>query len=285
MRNQTSSAQSAQPSYRYAVIDIGTGQVTAINNSGQVVGNDEYGPFMWDMTNGKRNLSDTLESSTIINDINNNGQVVGSKYFAEGSRAFLWDSINETITNLGTQTVHNYADSSVAYGISDTGYVVGQATGRAFLWNSMNGMSNIGAITLYSPGGCTYCVENPQSAAYKVNNSGQAVGDSQYAYDTATVIAAGPTGVVWAGGGISELLPRFSGGVSINDSGQVIYNATSAHTQAYLSGTQLGSLGNGYSTPTDINNNGQVVGGAGISDGTSHAFLWDSTNGMSISIT
>ena len=43
--------------------------------------------------------------------------------------------------------------------------------------------------------------------------------------------------------------------------------------QADWSITILGDFGGGYSTPWDINDSGQIVGYAGHSDGTSHAFI------------
>jgi probable HAF family extracellular repeat protein len=44
--------------------------------------------------------------------------------------------------------------------------------------------------------------------------------------------------------------------------------------------TDLGTLGGDTSRANGINNHGQVVGEARTSDGTTHPFLWDSTNGM-----
>ncbi|MHC5082911.1 MAG: DUF3466 family protein [Planctomycetota bacterium] len=75
-----------------------------------------------------------------------------------------------------------------------------------------------------------------------------------------------------------------SGGIAVNDSGQVAGNSDTAGNAAshafYYDGTtmhDIGTFGGENSTAWDINNNGQVVGRARTSYSTSRAFLYDDT--------
>jgi probable HAF family extracellular repeat protein len=92
-------------------------------------------------------------------------------------------------TDLGTLPGNT---SSYAYGINNSGQVVGQSyfggPGRAFLWDATSGMQDLGTL----PGDCT-------SYARGINDSGQVVGDS-YTFDIA------PRAFLWdAANGMQDL--------------------------------------------------------------------------------
>lgn len=166
-------------------------------------------------------------------------------------------------------------NASCAYGINNTGEVVGSSytaggVGHAFIWNSRDGMIDLGTL-----GGS-------QSVARSINNSGQVVG---YAYTSKSNVHA----FVWSNAGGMVDLGAFSGGYpfggqsyayGINNSGQVVgmSNGRAFLWESRTGMVDLGDLGGGYSSAYGINNLGQVVGYSPI--GYDHAFIWDSSHGM-----
>jgi probable HAF family extracellular repeat protein len=157
-----------------------------------------------------------------------------------------------------------------AYGIDDTGRVVGDAStpdgqGHAFLYDQ--GMM----VDLGTLGGRL-------STANAINRSGQIVGDSTLPGDTGEYHA-----FLYDQGTMTDLGTldgSFSAALGINDGGLVVGYTTvqpfGEHAFLY-DGTMndLGTLGSINSMALGINNSGQVVGWSG-----SRAFLWDKANGM-----
>jgi probable HAF family extracellular repeat protein len=121
-------------------------------------------------------------------------------------------------------------DSSRAFDINDAGQVVGYgsaATGnRAFLWDAVNGMQNLGDL----PGG------SDRSFAFGINNAGQVVGDSS--------AATGRRAFLWdAVNGMQDLNDLIDPGLSavlfeaaaINASGQIVGRSViDGYAQAFL---------------------------------------------------
>ena len=119
-----------------------------INNSGQVVGNHDGIPFIWDSENGMQELSRLGSSYGFAKAINDSGQIVGESKIAglsSDSHAVLWG--NGNITDLGTLG----GNESRANDINNNGQIVGSyywesensMTEHAFLWDSQNGMQDI----------------------------------------------------------------------------------------------------------------------------------------------
>lgn len=167
-----------------------------------------------------------------------------------------------TITDLGTLG----GSDTRALGINNSGQVVGESAGRAFLWSN-GAMTNLGTL----PG-----LEDGFSWAYDINKSGQVVGS-----------AAGPDGsperpFLWTNGKMTDLgTPYVHGGsaISINSSGQAagwVWHET-GEQRAYLwsngAMTDLGTLG-GRSNAYGINDSGQVVGDTYTVPWIGRAFLW-----------
>ena len=164
--------------------DLGGGacMATGINDAGQVVGSSRdssgvFRPFVWDGLNGMQSFSDISSDSFIGAKINNNSQVVGGFYDSSGwSQAFYWDNVNGTqlLGNLNQDPYYADYSQSEASHINNNGYAVGWAddtlnNDRAFLWDSVNGMQNLGSL---GTSGGNY------SWAHSINDNCQVVGSS-----------------------------------------------------------------------------------------------------------
>ena len=258
----------------------------AINNNGQVVGfsSTDSGrdcAFLWDSTKGMQNLC-TLnsyikgyedENYSFATDINNNGQVVGnwSSFDNFGLQAFVWDSTNGR-QNLGTLLKDSFFYSK-ATSINDKTQVVGDSATRidaepgydprAFLWDSTNGIQNLGTLSSISSIG--------DSFATNINNQGQVVGYSR-------ITAGASHAFLWDSiNGMQDLGTLYpssignpSFGLGLNDKGQVVGTSyspeTNNHAFVWENGlmTDLNTLrdpdfGFTLSQAQAINNKGQIV--------------------------
>jgi probable HAF family extracellular repeat protein len=130
-----------------------------------------------------------------------------------------------------------------------------------------------------------------------INNRGQIVGGAEASMqDSCSIFFLQVEAVLWENGEVQEL-PPFPGDLdgfanAINDSGEVtgVTGCVATNTvRAVLwpkgpngGVIDLGNLGGtGGNVPSDINNQGQVVGQSDLpSDSTHHAFLWTKETGM-----
>ncbi|MFZ5572853.1 MAG: choice-of-anchor U domain-containing protein [Thermodesulfobacteriota bacterium] len=235
----------------------------ALNDSNQVVGQfrntaGKDRAFIWDSTNGMRDIIGTLGGdSSQAYDINSTGRVVGYSKTAGGfTHAFIWDEVGG-IRDIGTLTG---GTESYAYGINNSGLVVGYSnkTGSSstfylFTWDSSNPanplvdrgviigerLKNLGINTAGQIGG-HYLASSPnshgffyngaltdigvlpgdnRSLAFAINDSGRVVGYS----------LPSNHGILWDGtGGLVDFSAPFLGGedrcfaYSINNSGQIV---------------------------------------------------------------
>lgn len=206
-----------------ALAPVGNSQAVAINDPGQVVGTSEvptiiggssfFAPraFIWDQTNGIRDLGTLGGNFAFANDINSSGQVVGYSEIAGGfERAYIWDEAN------GMQELPTIAGGGTrATAINDIGLVVGGEFGLGgFLWDAVNGIRTI------------------PIGGYDINNLGQVVG--------------GPTGepAIWDQTNgvqqLGDLIPNNLGwqlefAFAINDSGEIAgYGLFSGEVRGFL---------------------------------------------------
>ncbi|WP_299440025.1 DUF3466 family protein [uncultured Rhodospira sp.] len=274
-----------------------------MNDSEQIVGlshdGSNWNAFFWDENSGSRYFGENshgyYNSNTRPYGINNSGQVVGHHFFESATRptAFLWDEASG-MQNLGTLST---GPAAYAMDVNESGDVVGwsdvpDSGDRAFLWKDGHGMQNLGTMDTDSA--------NADIRPVAINNSGQVAGRS-------TVSGA----FVWDENNGMRRLGSLPGGrqydtfaYDINNNGQIVgagktfsefsHSGLGDHAFIWDEANGIRDIGNqpeisNWSLAYAINDNGQVVGRAGLyvrredGGGTNEkigAFLWDETTGM-----
>ncbi len=193
---------------------VGNSEAAAINSSGQVVGTSEiletiiidgvpntsFFPhaFIWDETNGIRDIGNLGGFGGFANAINQHGQVVGYSDTQEGhERAFIWDENGgmqeiptlaggdtraRAINNIGLVAGFEFGVGGFVwsntfgiqptpglgnpYGINDQGQVVG---GGGLIWDAVNGTRNLADLIPPNTGW-------ELDFAFAINNAGDIVG-------------------------------------------------------------------------------------------------------------
>lgn len=256
----------------------------SINDSGQIAGTslltgDPIDPFLGVPTvhafrysgGGLSDLGTLGGSYSTAAGINNSGQVCGVSPLANGeNRGFLYS--NGVMSDIGT------LGGRISYtnGINNNGLVVGQAgitgnsAGHAFIYNSVTGArTDLGTLGGFN------------SQAIAINDAGQVVGDS---WLTGNPLSPDGSRIshafLYNGGSLTDLdvLPGdlSSSASGINAAGQVIgvsYNSSSQRPFLYSNGMMqdlntviLPGPGWQITGATDINDAGQIVGGARSTD-------------------
>jgi probable HAF family extracellular repeat protein len=213
--------------------------------------------------------------------INASGQVTGYYSYSGGDSGFLASGGAMTsIPSLGSSY-------SFAYGINDSGQVVGISGSDAFLYNSStHTLIDLTATDHVTLGGSV-------AQANGINDSGQIVGQAR---NSSTNQA-----FVYSGGTMTNLSTSAGGGQgyaeAINAGGQItgqqVFTGTNAGTHAFLytGGTgaadtggsmkNLGTIGgsSGTSIGYDVNASGEVVGESMVNNGSIfHAFVYNGTS-------
>lgn len=283
----------------YQMYDIGlsaqgySSDALGINNRGEVVGcvriDGKDRGFIWDRVSGMRYITPAGVDNT-PRDINDNGLIVGESFESpQNMHGFTLDDVHGlqyTQTAAGLIAVNNsgqavgytsrdgsgnvaYWDTEggeqdlglrgSAYNISDNGMITGCVDGRGFAWDSVNRLTDIGALGNY---GRTFGVNDSgqvsgtiwqagvktqafiwdkdhgmqmlgilpgsdESHAIRVNNRGQVVGYCNLRYV--------PRACVWDGiNGMQALPALFSNGMcaagDVNDDGWIAGWATDPTT-------------------------------------------------------
>jgi len=313
----------------YQVTDLGQLSPTAINNGGQVVGNQNGQAILWTQSAGPQGLGTlTGGTSSYAQGINDLGAIVGTadgpgtvisedpafpnQVCSDLTQPVVWTAKNGmqglgTITGNGEESETNWCVPFYGTGVNDSDQVVGYTPGYSdyqwgFLWTTAGGMTLFGSSW-------------PPTMVNGVSNTGQIVGQTGFYVGEATS---------WKSG-VATDLGALTGGDSssangVNDQGQVVgwsttvpiesnceYNFGGCPIYAVLWSpnggiTDLGTLaGDTFSTATNINFSGQVIGssgsalGYGVPGGTGgdwsgyvdgpitvigRPFIWTQTTGM-----
>ncbi|MCK4660784.1 MAG: hypothetical protein KAV82_14790, partial [Phycisphaerae bacterium] len=249
-----------------------------INNAGVVVGGSDFDnnagfhACLWGVGGGMTDLG-TLPGGgyTEAFGINDLGQVVGhGDTGSVANSAFLWQ--NGTMTNLGTLPGYG---GSYAYRINNHAQVVGYS-GNAFLWDSINGMQDLGSLG------------EAGSEAFDINNLGQVVGISwtwsgeEHAFLWDCINGMQDLGTLGGTWGAAYGINDFGHVVGASNTGGAIPEKQRSSKHAFLwQGGAMVDL-NDHLVPgcewelkeaRDINNAGAIVGIGEAPDHRDHAFL------------
>ena len=251
--------------------DSGSSYASAISNSGDIVGGtgSNAAIFLNGMAAQLQGLPSALVGLSGAYAVNNNFQVAGYDQIPGQTDA--------AVTWLGGTQPSALSDLTgfptlVAYGINDSGTIVGQignvALAEACLWNT-------GTSLQIAP----QVLTGPVSAAYGINSGGLIVGTSQYTTFGGLMVAT-----LWtSGGGLrvnlnATLRPQVAAAYAltqasaINAAGQIAANGTVTATgasHAFLL-TPVASAGAPTATLT--------TSSASVSPGQSFGLTWSSTN-------
>jgi probable HAF family extracellular repeat protein len=184
----------------YTTIDVPGTQFTeawGINDNGQIVGTSSLGGFV-DVNNSFTTIS--LQSVTFALGINNAGQVVGRYGGSNGGLDGFLDT-NGSITTIDWPG----ATISLAYGINDSGQIVGNFFDGGLSTPDHGFLDNNGDfVQLDAPGAVS-------TVAYGINNAGEIVGTfrtsstDEFGF-VATPSVPEPASLILAAGGLAGLL-------------------------------------------------------------------------------
>lgn len=236
----------------------------AINSEGQIAANSLLDAFLWTKKSGPFDLGNLGGGDTGATAINSSGDIVGSSVTSERlSHAFVWTA-QSGIQDLMALVKDKSCPTcqSIAYGINDTGVIVGAmgAEGLSYQWPIVYRNGNI--INLGDLGGTG---RTKGGVAMAINNSGGVVG-SAFAADGLShpFLWTNSQGMMDLG-----LLPGAQGcyAYGVNETSQVVgYCEVSQAQRAFLwtasTGLQdLGTLpGGSQARAYAINNAGLIVG-------------------------
>jgi len=292
----------------------------AINNNGQVAGNNGKMPVIWESSTGQRTLYSPNGDWIEAHDINIHGQIAGElvtvklvyedeeygDHYDYEFSAFVWDE---------NQDIQLISIDGWANGINDHGHATGvdyTVPNRAFVWSEGAGMKGLGTYSGFSSG-----------RANAINNDGQVVG-SVLAANSSNLMASSTTGEksilskemdrlmqatqtkgVYDQSHVVEMLRNatyrsesfpwaIESDVKGKTTGSNIFNTSSFNEVIYSSTyrseafiwsekggmTGMGTLGGDWSTAWDVNDHGLTVGYSSSAPGKSHAFFWNKELGM-----
>ncbi|SEN27559.1 PEP-CTERM protein-sorting domain-containing protein [Duganella sp. CF517] len=234
---------------QFSMTYLGAFSPQALNNLGQVVGNDATQAVLYNGS-GMSYLG-SPSGRSFAHGINDFGQIVGEY----GNRqAFSYSG--GVYTDIGPA-------NSTATGINNAGQITGNVVSDN---NTYGFVYSNGSVTNLTPANAAF------SAANGINNSGQIAGSAGQVLNEATIFSNGGTT------NLSAAIPNdgstMSYAAAISDNGNTVINSRDYSTQAdhaYLYANGVATALDGFSiSAKDVNNAGVVVG----HDGFGAGFLW-----------
>ncbi len=236
-----------------------------------------------------------ISANGLVAGVSENGQIDPLYPGMPEVRAVEWE--NGQIRDLGTL---EGGHESAAFGINSRGQVVGASTNtvpdadsmamgifwlwgagyqyqtRAFLWDRVTGMQDLGTLGT-----------GTDAEALFVNERGQVAGVSYISSDPGACFGTATDSFIWDAGHGMQDLGSFGGSCTLatglNDRGQVVGASLTAGDQAvrpflWENGSFQdlgGTLGGSGLQPNALNQKGEAAGAANLpGDTTSHAVLW-----------
>lgn len=277
----------------------GDSYAVAVNDLGQVAGNyldrnDNPNGFIWQLGTMRSVMLSGQASA-----INNQGQVVGWRETTGQPEAFRYDSDGRSyLLNTGGgasralaineagQAAGRLSNASEQAFVEDKGnlqIISGEVNGYAV---AMNNVGQVLVKALTAGGFRTLLWENgvmtdlgnlggPCTQGQDLNDAGQVVGWAQTA-------AGEYHAFLWEHGVMTDLAPflvgNFNAAIAINNQGLILLKSSTPageHTFLYQNGqvSDLGNFGSNYAVATDLNINGQIVGWLATDSGVIRAFL------------
>ncbi|MEO8090396.1 MAG: hypothetical protein ABI703_08875 [Gemmatimonadales bacterium] len=254
------------------IVDLGPGQATDINTSGEVVGFNASRALLWTPTAGggysqAQDLGTLGGSSSDAQAINDGGQVTGASTIANGS-AHAYLRSNGEMSDIHTIS----SGESFPWGLNNLGHVVGQWNGtpnQSFLWTPENGMQILPTL-----GGS-------RGVALDINDDGQVVGWSEPALDQAD------EAFIYENAAIRRLGTLGGAGsvaIAINASGMAVGRASIGgrrgveHAFYWTATAGMKDIGLPKGTSSavawDVNSAGLIVGETARSSGKTRATTW-----------
>jgi probable HAF family extracellular repeat protein len=204
--------------------------------------------------------------------INDNGNVVGYNFQGDNYQSFLYSQSTGSSIDVGSlggqmnaACAINDSDQVAGYSQDDNGNL------NAYIYTKDGGIKAVGALD----GGVS-------SEAFGLNNSGQAVGDSQNAADDHRPALFDNGAVKDLVVSVAQNSDTFRTAYAINEAGQIVgrTDTDQGAIRAFLLASRggdlkdIGPLGGNNSEALAINKSGEVVGDAETSNGTPHAFIY-----------
>lgn len=276
----------------------GSSYAVALNDAGQVAGNytDRSGrlsAFIWE--NG---VVRTVVDGGQVSRINNQGQVVGWMEPLGHPEAYVYEGAGRLVrlnTIGGSSQALAINDSGQTAGRITNGgesAFLEEGGNLQFIAHELDGyaiaMNNVGQVLikrldtdgfrtlLWQEGTLTDLgsLGGRQTQGRDINDAGQIVGWSQTA-------DGGQHAFLWKNGAMTDLSAvagEFSSAVAINEQGQILLKSSdisASRNYLYENGmvTELGNFGASYAVVNDLNNRGEIVGWMATDSGEIRAFL------------
>lgn len=286
------------PLYTIDLLDsVAASYAIALNDFGQVVGNyldadQQLNAFQW-----QGNKVESVVENGQVSRINNRGQIVGWRDLVQ-SEAFIYEADGKMVrlNSLGGasqalaindfgQTVGRItlgAEKSFAHQSGNMQFIADGIDGYAIAMNNVGDVL-IKAVTgdscrtlLWVDGTLTDLGDlgGTLTLGRDLNDAGQVVGWGQTANGEYHPF-------LWQNGvmtDLSQFTGNFGAAIAINDAGVILLKASdvSGGQNLLLTNgniTNLGNFGSSYAVANDINNRGQIVGWMADVDGIMHGFL------------